>query len=65
MKIAGFGTDIAQWFGLGPEMVFIDPKTDTLTSPWYQDHIKDYISYMNSLSTGVFIGSDGSISRQE
>ena len=26
MKIAGFGTDIAQWFGLGPEMVFIDPK---------------------------------------
>ena len=49
MNIAGFGTDIAQWFGLGPGMVFIDPKTDTLTSPWYQDHIKDYISYMNSL----------------
>ena len=48
MNIAGFGTDIAQWFGLGPGMVFIDPKTDTLTSPWYQDHIKDYISYMNS-----------------
>lgn len=49
MNIAGFGTDIAQWFGLGPAMAFIDPETDTITSPWYQENVKEYISYMNSL----------------
>ena len=49
MNISGFGTDIAQWFGLGPGMVFIDPATDKLISPWYQENIKEYISYMNSL----------------
>ncbi len=56
MNFASFGSDIAQWFRLGPALCFIDPDTDTIQSPWYQDNIKDYIEYMQKLySDGLMV----------
>jgi hypothetical protein len=47
ISMTGFGTGVAQWFGLGTDMVSaIDYKA---FSPWYQPHIQDYITYMNRL----------------
>jgi ABC-type glycerol-3-phosphate transport system substrate-binding protein len=43
----GFGTGIPQWFGLGDSIVSaIDGKA---VSPWYQNGVKDYLTYMNRL----------------
>jgi ABC-type glycerol-3-phosphate transport system substrate-binding protein len=42
-----FETGIAQWFGLGPQLISsIDGQA---VSPWYQAHAKDYFTYMNRL----------------
>lgn len=47
---SGFGTDVAQWFGLGVGTTFINNQEDyKIESPWYQEHIKDYIQYMQKL----------------
>jgi hypothetical protein len=47
VSLTGFETGIAQWFGLGTDLVsIIDYKA---VSPWYQPAIKDYITYMNKL----------------
>jgi ABC-type glycerol-3-phosphate transport system substrate-binding protein len=42
-----FETGIAQWFGLGPQLISsIDGRA---VSPWYQAHAQDYFAYMNRL----------------
>jgi ABC-type glycerol-3-phosphate transport system substrate-binding protein len=47
ISMEGFGTGVAEWFGLGRELVSaIDNKA---VSPWYQPHVQDYIRYMNRL----------------
>jgi hypothetical protein len=47
ISMSGFGTGVAQWFGLGTELVSVmDYK---VVSPWYQPKIQDYILYMNQL----------------
>jgi hypothetical protein len=47
VSLTGFDTGIAQWFGLGTDLVsIIDYKA---VSPWYQPTIRDYITYMNKL----------------
>ena len=45
-----FSTDIAQWFGLGTGLTFFNTQdNNTVTSPWYQEHVKEYITYMQKL----------------
>lgn len=47
VSLTGFDTGIAQWFGLGTDLVsIIDNKA---VSPWYQPAVRDYITYMNKL----------------
>jgi hypothetical protein len=47
VSLTGFDTGIAQWFGLGNQLVsLIDNRA---VSPWYQPAVRDYIAYMNKL----------------
>jgi hypothetical protein len=47
ISMSDFGTGVAQWFGLGTELISaIDYKA---VSPWYQPKIQDYIQYLNQL----------------
>ena len=49
VKLDSFQTGIAQWFGFGPEITYIDPKADSVQTPWKAEHIKDYIDFMHRL----------------
>lgn len=50
VNYSSFATDISCWFGLGIDVTFIDSTDDyTVKSPWYQEHVKDYIAYMQKL----------------
>jgi ABC-type glycerol-3-phosphate transport system substrate-binding protein len=54
-----FDTMIAQWFGLGNDLVScIDYR---VVSPWYQEHVKDYFAYMNKLyrAGAIQVNSEG------
>ncbi len=45
----GFGNGFAQMFGLTTQIVGHDPETNSITSPFYQEGVKDYFAYMNKL----------------
>lgn len=50
LNYSNFNTDVAQWFGLGADVTFVNLQdNNTVTSPWYQENVKDYIAYMNRL----------------
>ncbi len=50
-----FFTGIAQWFGLVPDIAAYDPTSGKVTSPWYQEGVKDYFQLMNDLAKeGIF-----------
>jgi len=50
-----FFTGIAQWFGLVPDVVAVDPVSNKVVSPWYQDGVKDYFKLLNELAReGIF-----------
>lgn len=55
----GFYNGIAQMFGLGVSSVYVDYETGKATSPWYQDSIKDYISYMKRLNEAGLLDTSG------
>jgi hypothetical protein len=58
VAVNGFNTAIAQWFGLGTDLVSsIDYRA---VSPWYQTHIKDYFIFMNKLYTAGVLQLSGS-----
>ncbi len=44
-----FLNGIAQWFGLGTDLASIDIQNQKVVSPWYQDGVKEYFSYLNRL----------------
>lgn len=44
-----FFSGIAQWFGLTPGVVGIDPNNDRVTSAWYQDGVKDYFKLLKQM----------------
>ena len=49
-SLSSFYNGIAQMFGLGTDLVcFTDYESGKVTSPWYQDGIKDYINFMKKL----------------
>ncbi len=49
-SLNGFYNGIAQMFGLGTDLIcFTDYESGEVTSPWYQDGIKDYINFMKKL----------------
>jgi hypothetical protein len=51
-----FNTGVAQWFGLGDQLVSaIDYRA---ISPWYQPHVREYITYLNRLYTAGLIRAD-------
>lgn len=44
-----FANGIAQWFGIGPGLVYLDTVSGEVRTPWYSENIKSYISYMKDL----------------
>lgn len=44
-----FRTGVAQWFGIGPSIVYVDMTDNEVKTPWYSDNIKAYVSYMADL----------------
>lgn len=44
-----FSGGIAQYWGLGNDLVYVDYYTGKVSSPWYDENIKDYITFMNKL----------------
>ncbi|MGZ9585236.1 extracellular solute-binding protein [Paenibacillus marinisediminis] len=44
-----FNGAIAQWFGLGTGVTAVDVENKKVVSPWYQDGVKDYFRFMQSL----------------
>ncbi|MEG0691847.1 MAG: extracellular solute-binding protein [Oscillospiraceae bacterium] len=44
-----FGNGVAQWFGLGTNLISYNPTTNKMVSPWYQTGIKEYFKYLRSL----------------
>ena len=49
MDPSGFANGIAQWFGLGTALTSVNVTNQEVVSPWYQDGIKEYFTYMNRL----------------
>lgn len=60
LELGSFSSDIAQWFGLGIATTFINSQdNNTVTSPWYQENVKDYIQYMQKLyAAGLLKNTD-------
>lgn len=54
-----FGNGIAQFFGLGTQACFVDYETGKATSPWYQDGVKDYITFMKKLCDAGLLETSG------
>lgn len=50
VPLDSFGSDIAQWFGLGADTTYVIDETGKVTSPWYQPHVKEYIQFMQKLN---------------
>lgn len=48
-NLTSFENGFAQAFGLGHELVVFDPIAGEMTSPFYQENVKDYFTYMNKL----------------
>lgn len=61
VNYGSFGTDIACWFGLGIDVTFINSTNgNKVESPWYQEHVKDYIAYMQKLYAAGLLKMDDS-----
>jgi putative aldouronate transport system substrate-binding protein len=56
ISMTGWGTGIAQWFGLGNELVAV--MDNKAVSPWYQPKVQDYIRYLNQLYRAGLIQID-------
>lgn len=54
-----FGNGIAQFYGLGTDITYVDYETGKATSPFYQDGIKDYISFMKKLNDEGLLETSG------
>ncbi|MCR5755888.1 MAG: extracellular solute-binding protein [Acetatifactor sp.] len=55
----GFNNGIAQFFGLGTDICYIDYETGKVNSPWYQEGIKDYIQFMKELNDAGLLETSG------
>lgn len=40
---------IAQWFGLGTDITYVNTESKKIESIWYQPGVKDYFKYLNRL----------------
>lgn len=54
-----FGNGLAQYFGLGTSVCYVDYETGKVTSPWYDKGIKDYISFMKKLCDAGLLETSG------
>ncbi|MBC8542549.1 extracellular solute-binding protein [Bianquea renquensis] len=52
-----FNNGLAQIFGLGNGYVALDVINGKIVSPWYQDNIKEYFTYLNGLVNEGLIDS--------
>lgn len=59
VELNSFGNGIAQFFGLGREYCYVDYYTGEIRSPWYDDTVKDYITYMQKLNEAGLLETAG------
>lgn len=59
IDIKAFSNGIAQCFGLGYALTNVRGDTLTVDVPWYQDGIKDYISFMKKLVDEKLLDTSG------
>jgi ABC-type glycerol-3-phosphate transport system substrate-binding protein len=60
IDMKAFNTGIGQWFGFGCGLTYVDELDGfKVKSPWYSEHIKDYILFMQKLvNAGLVDTSD-------
>lgn len=46
---SNFSGAIAQWFGLGTDITAVDVENKKVVSPWYQEGVKAYFTYIQQL----------------
>lgn len=54
-----FANGLSQYFGLGTDVCYIDYETGKVTSPWYEEGIKDYITFMQKLCEAGLLETSG------
>lgn len=49
INFSSFANGVAQWFGIGTDLVYLDMLTGEIRTPWYSENVKAYIDYMKDL----------------
>lgn len=59
VNMSSFQTGLAQCFGLGNGMFYLDPAAEKIICNWYQPGIKDYIAFMQKLYSAGLLDTSG------
>lgn len=49
LGLSDFGSGLAQLFGVGNAIAYVDYYTGEFSSPWYDENVKEYIKFMQKL----------------
>ena len=59
LSLSTFSGGIAQLFGLGNSIAYVDYYTGKVSSPWYDENVKEYIRFMQKLyDEGMLVDGD-------
>ena len=59
LSLSTFSGSIAQLFGLGNSIAYVDYYTGKVSSPWYDENVKEYIQFMQKLyEEGMLVDGD-------
>ena len=59
LSLSTFSGGIAQLFGLGNSIAYVDYYTGKVSSPWYDENVKEYIQFMQKLyEEGMLVDGD-------
>lgn len=59
LSLSTFSGGIAQLYGLGNAIAYVDYYTGKVSSPWYDDHVKEYVEFMRKLyEDGMLVDGD-------
>lgn len=59
LSLSTFSGGIAQLFGLGNSIAYVDYYTGKVSSPWYDENVKEYIRFMQKLyEEGMLVDGD-------
>lgn len=65
LDLSRFQNGIAQWFGIGPELTYINLETGNVETPWQNPNIRAYLEFMKKLvDAGLVDTSDQGSQKQ-